>query len=66
MALDLQDQALIRAAAAAGIPWIIPTEFGSDVQNEKFLAEVPLYASQRCISGPRQGTGSQQLHRSGE
>ncbi|KAB8346053.1 hypothetical protein FH972_023105 [Carpinus fangiana] len=33
---------LISAAAKAGVPWIIPCEFGSDTGNPKFTDEVPI------------------------
>lgn len=37
-----QSQKLIKAAAEAGVPWIMPNEFGGDGKNEKVNQEVLL------------------------
>ena len=39
---DLQSR-LIRAAAVAGVPWILPCEFGSDPTNPEMFNGVPFF-----------------------
>ncbi|KAF1993555.1 NAD(P)-binding protein [Amniculicola lignicola CBS 123094] len=38
-----QQQKLIRAAAEAGVPWVLPNEFGGDGTNEKVGKDIMIY-----------------------
>lgn len=38
---DLEIQ-FIEAAAASGVKWILPTEFGSDTANEELVSSIPI------------------------
>ena len=49
-ALDETQMDLIKAAAAAGVKYILPTEFGADNAVEKLSKSVPINAMK---SGPR-------------
>ncbi|KAL8867872.1 MAG: hypothetical protein Q9174_005376, partial [Haloplaca sp. 1 TL-2023] len=40
-----QQTRLINAAAAAGVKWILPNEFGNDNGNEVVIRDLPMYAA---------------------
>jgi hypothetical protein len=39
---------LIKAAADAGVPWILPNEWGSDASNPEAGADVMIYAPKKA------------------
>jgi len=43
---DIQNN-LITAAAKAGVPWILPNEYGNDGLNEEVLRNIPILVGKK-------------------
>lgn len=55
------EQALVKAAGEAGVPWILPNEWAPDTANEALIKDIFVFQSKRRLFPRGHGTESESL-----